>query len=74
MADTTELCSRQACRKESRNEKICVHSQTGRYYCESCAHQINFLNNESYLVLIPRLLIRTFYGKQPCEQQLPPLT
>lgn len=47
-------CSRTACQKPHDN---CVHSQTDRMYCETCAVLINRANPDyPDLVIIPRLI------------------
>jgi len=55
-------CNRESCRKLLTADNICVHSQTGNYYCESCAAKINLFNEEiEDLILIPRKLLRKYY-------------
>lgn len=53
-----EKCARTAC---SRPHDNCIHRQTGRKYCQSCAIKINRANPEiPHLVKIPKLFNRRY--------------
>lgn len=63
--NSTIKCARTVCKS---NHDNCKHSQTGLYYCESCAIKINRACDNMNLIDIPRLKKVCSNGEpEPCN-------